>query len=96
MESVGKQMMRKGSGTVYRIIVRSELGDRYAVAFEGMEMETKGGDTVLTGEIVDQPHLYGILDRINGLGLELLSVQALPEVAHPSAEGNRDPEESEL
>jgi len=96
MESVGTQMMRKGSGTVYRIIVRSELGDRYAVAFEGMEMEAKGGDTVLTGEIVDQPHLYGILDRINGLGLELLSVQALPEVAHPSAEGNRDPEESEL
>jgi outer membrane PBP1 activator LpoA protein len=96
MESVGKQMMRKGSGTVYRIIVRSELGDRYAVAFEGMEMETKGGDTVLTGEIVDQPHLYGILDRINGLGLELLSVQALPEDVHPSAEVNRDPEESEL
>ena len=96
MESVGTQMMRKGSGTVYRIIVRSELGDRYAVAFEEMEVETKGGDTVLTGEIVDQPHLYGILDRINGLGLELLSVQALPEDAHPSAEGNRDPEESEL
>jgi hypothetical protein len=89
-------MLRKGSGTVYRIIVRSELGDRYAVAFEGMQMDTKSGNTVLTGEIIDQPHLYGILDRINGLGLELLSVQALPEDAHPSAEGNRDPEESEL
>jgi outer membrane PBP1 activator LpoA protein len=89
-------MLRKGSGTVYRIIVRSELGDRYAVAFEGMQMNTKSGNTVLTGEIIDQPHLYGILDRINGLGLELLSVQALPEDAHPSAEGNRDPEESEL
>ena len=96
MESVGKQMMRKGSGTVYRIIVRSELGHRYAVAFEGMEMETKGGDTVLTGEIVDQPHLYGILDRINGLGLELLSVEALPEYAYQSAEGNREPEDPEL
>jgi hypothetical protein len=87
-------MLRKGSGTVYRIIVRSELGDRYGVAFEGMQMDTKSGNTVLTGEIIDQPHLYGILDRINGLGLELLSVQALPEDAHPSAEGN--PEESEL
>ena len=96
MESVGTQMMRKGSGTVYRIIVRSELGDRYAVAFEGMQMDTKSGNTVLTGKIIDQPHLYGILDRINGLGLELLSVQALPDDAHPSAEGNRDPEESEL
>jgi hypothetical protein len=96
MESVSKPMMRKGRGTVYRIIVRSELGDTYAVAFEGMQMDTKSGNTVLTGKIIDQPHLYGILDRINGLGLELLSVQALPEDAHPSAEGIRDPEESEL
>jgi hypothetical protein len=59
-------------------------------------MDTKSGNTVLTGKIIDQPHLYGILDRINGLGLELLSVQALPENVHPSAEGNRDQEESEL
>jgi hypothetical protein len=88
IESGGKQMMHKGTGTVYRIVVRSELSDRYAVAFEGMEMETKNGDTILTGEIIDQPHLFGILDRINGLGLQLLSVQALPEDAHPSTGGN--------
>ena len=93
MESGGTQMMSKGTGTVYRIVVRSELGERYAVAFEGMEMETKHGYTVLTGEIIDQPHLHGILDRINGLALELLSVQALPEDAHPSARGNREPKE---
>jgi hypothetical protein len=72
-------MMHKGTGTVYRIVVRSELSDRYAVAFEGMEMETKNGDTILTGEIIDQPHLHGILARINGLGLQLRSVQALPK-----------------
>ena len=84
-------MMHKGTGTVYRIVVRSELSDKYAVAFEGMEMETKDGDTILTGEVIDQPHLFGILDRINGLGLELLSVRALPEDAHPSAERNREP-----
>jgi hypothetical protein len=82
-------MMRKGVGTVYRIVVRSELSDRYAVAFEGMEMETKNGDTILTGEVIDQPHLYGILARINGLGLELLSVQALPKDAHPGPERER-------
>jgi hypothetical protein len=73
--------------------VRSELSERYAVAFEGMDMETEGGVTILTGEIIDQPHLHGILDRLNGLGLELLSVQALPEDAHPSAGGNREPKE---
>ncbi|HKH36393.1 MAG TPA: hypothetical protein VKA82_04355 [Rubrobacter sp.] len=83
-------MMGEGTGTLYRIVVRSELSDRYAVAFEGMKMEAKDGVTILTGEVIDQPHLYGILNRINGLGLELLSVQALPEDAYPSAERNRE------
>jgi hypothetical protein len=72
---------------VYCIVVRSELSERYAAAFDGMHMETKDGQTILIGEIIDQPHLYGILDRINGLGLELLSLQALPEDAHWHAEG---------
>jgi hypothetical protein len=77
----------------YRIVVRSELSERYAAAFEGVKMETKDGQTILTGEIIDQPHLHGILDRLNGLGLELLSVQALPEDTHPSAGGKREPKE---
>jgi len=89
MENGGKQIMRKGNGTVYRIIVRSELSATYAVAFEGMEMETKGGVTILTGKIIDQSHLYGILDRINGLGLQLLSVEAVPNDAHRSVRENR-------
>ena len=96
MEIGGKRMMRRGTGTVYRIVVRSELSATYAVAFEGMEMEARDGDTILTGKIKDQPHLYGILERINGLGLELLSVQAMPVDAHLSAERTRDPEEPEL
>jgi hypothetical protein len=79
-------MRRKGKGTIYRIVVRSELSDRYASDFEGMEMETKNGQTILSGEVKDQPHLFGILERLNSLGLELLSVQALSEDAHPSAE----------
>jgi hypothetical protein len=86
--------MRKD--TTYRIVVRSELNGRYAVAFEGMQMEAKDGDTVLTGKIIDQPHLYGILERINGLGLELLSVEALPEKAYAGPERKREQEDPEL
>jgi osmotically-inducible protein OsmY len=55
-------ILKKGKGTVYRIVVRSELTDSYASAFEGMEIETKNGQTILTGEVKDQPHLFGILD----------------------------------
>src|SRR5688572_26786355 len=83
-------MRKKSTKTVYRRVARSELSKRYAAAFEGMKMETKDGDTILTGEIIDQPHLFGILDCINGLGLELLSVQAVPEDAHSNAEGERE------
>ena len=77
-------------------MMRNELSDAYAVAFEGMEMDTNSGETILTGEVIDQPHLYGILDRINGLGLELLSVEALPNDVHPGPESKREQEESEV
>jgi hypothetical protein len=96
MEIGGIQNMRSGTGRVYRIVVRSELSNVYAVAFEGMDMEARDGYTVLTGTIIDQPQLYGILERINGLGLELLSVEALSDDANPSARENREPEDSDL
>ena len=64
---------------VYQIVVRGEISERYATAFEGMEMESKSGRTVLTGEIIDNSHLHGILDRIIALGLELVSVESMPE-----------------
>jgi hypothetical protein len=47
-----------------------------------MEMEAREGVTVLTEKIIDQPHLYGILARINCLGLDLLSVEAVPDDAN--------------
>ena len=75
---------------VYRKVVRGELGDECTTDFEGMRMETRGGRTILTGEVKDQPHLFGILDRLNGLGLEFLSVEVMPEDARRSIERNRE------
>ena len=75
-------MGNKGTRRVYRIVARSELGERYASAFEGMRMETEEGRTILTGKVKDQPHLFGILQRLNGLGLELLSVENLRQDAN--------------
>jgi hypothetical protein len=79
METGGKQRIPMGTRTVYRIEVGGELSERYAEAFEGMEMETKSGRTVLIGEVIDDPHLHGILDRISALGLKLVSVQDMSE-----------------
>jgi hypothetical protein len=79
--------MRMGKARVYRIVVGSEVGDRYASAFEGMSIETREGQTILTGEVEDQAHLFGILRRLNGMGLDLLSVEALSLDDRPVAEG---------
>jgi hypothetical protein len=85
----GKDRTREGAGKIYRIVVRDDIGERFALAFEELEMETRRGHTILTGKIVDQSQLHGILDRIGALGLELLSVECLPgepydnESSHP-------------
>jgi len=61
----------------YRIVVEGEIGPRYAAAFEGMEICAANGETEITGPIVDQSHLHGLLGRIADLGLTLRSVSQL-------------------
>ena len=58
----------------YRLVFRGELGDRFAVLFEGMQMERLEGTTVLTGDVVDQARLSSLISQIQELGLELVSV----------------------
>jgi hypothetical protein len=62
---------------VYRIIVRGRLTDRLGSAFEGMALGPANGNTALVGELRDQSHLFGVLDTVRSLGLELIS--AAPE-----------------
>jgi hypothetical protein len=59
----------------YRLVVRGELDDRFAYLFAGMTMTTSAGNTILTGDVIDQAHLHGLIQRIEELGLELVSVQ---------------------
>lgn len=57
----------------YRIVLRGELGERFAAEFEGMFMESGGGKTFLWGEM-DQSKLHGILERIQHYNLEIIDV----------------------
>ena len=82
-------MKRRGysdatGATVYRIIVRGELSARYVPAFEGMTLATGDGQTAITGLVIDQAHLHGLLNRIGDLGLELVSINPTPEPAAPA------------
>ena len=64
--------------TRYRIAVRGRLSGHLVSAFEGFALEPGNEHSVLAGEIRDQAHLYGILDRVRDLGLELVSVEKDP------------------
>ena len=60
-------------GTPYELVLRGELGDGFG--FEGMRLERREGTTILTGVVRDQARLFGMLDRIQDLGLELVSIR---------------------
>ena len=62
----------------YEIRVRGRLSDLLVAAFEGMEASVEPVETVLHGPVQDQAALYGLLDRIQALGLELVEVRRLP------------------
>ncbi len=62
----------------YRIRVAGTLGDRFAEAFGFMRLEVEDGMTVLSGVCADASALFGVLDQIRDLGLELLEVRSSP------------------
>ena len=73
----------------YQISVRGRLTERLGSAFAGMTMEPGEGQTALVGEIRDQSHLYGVLDLVRCLGLDLVSVQPFADRASRQDEGAR-------
>jgi hypothetical protein len=61
-------------GHRYELVLRGELGDSFGFLFEGMQLRRLAGMTVLTGQVTDQAHLLGLIERIQDLGVELVSV----------------------
>ena len=70
-------MPREGGS--YEIRVRGRLTDSLVAAFEGMNASVEPVETVLHGPVQDQAALYGLLDRIQDRGLELVEVRRLPD-----------------
>ena len=68
----------RAQGCRYRLVLRGELGDSFVFLFEGMKLERLAGMTVLTGRVTDQAHLLGLIEQIQELGVELISVNPDP------------------
>ena len=60
---------------VYQIRIKGHLGSRWREWFEGLTIALEAdGNTLLTGTLVDQAALHGVLKKIRDLGMPLLSV----------------------
>jgi len=60
--------------TAYQIRIAGQLDARWADWFEGLTITLDGGDTLITGPVVDQAALQGLLKRVRDLGMPLVSV----------------------
>lgn len=64
-----------GHSIVYQIRVRSHLGSDWTDWFSGLSVTLEeNGDTLLTGPVVDQAALHGLLRKVRDLGMPLVSV----------------------
>jgi hypothetical protein len=59
----------------YEIRIKGHLDNRWADWFEGLTITREdNGDTRLTGPVVDQAALHGLLRKVRDLGLPLIAV----------------------
>ena len=59
-----------------RLVMEGELDGRFAALFNGLELTTENGTTILSGQVTDQAHLLSVIDRIHEIGLVLVSVES--------------------
>ncbi|HEY0813870.1 MAG TPA: hypothetical protein VGE11_11385 [Pseudonocardia sp.] len=89
----------------YEFRVAGRLSERAQCAFTDMAVHDAPPETIISGDVVDDAHLHGVLALIQNLGLHVVSVNETPHVPsqgdrlserrtrQPSAPG--DPEQSD-
>lgn len=62
----------------YQIRIEGQLGEQWTDWFEGLTItQEEDGTTVLTGSVLDQAALHGLLKKVRDLGAPLVSVNRM-------------------
>ncbi len=65
---------------IYQIRIKGQLDSQWTDWFGGLTITLgEDGDTLLTGPVVDQAALYGLLKKVRDLGLPLLAVNRVKQ-----------------
>jgi hypothetical protein len=72
--------MQINEGGSYEIRIKGRLNARWADWFDGLSLtQESDGTTVLSGPVMDQAALHGLLGKVRDLGLPLIAVQRRTE-----------------
>jgi hypothetical protein len=67
-----------GQPSDYQIRIKGHLSRQWTEWFEGLTITLEeNGDTLLTGPVVDQAALHGLLKKVRDLGMPLISVNSV-------------------
>lgn len=70
--------MRQDEAAIYQIRIQGHLGYQWTEWFDGMSITLNSqGETLLTGPVVDQAALHGLLRRVRDIGAPLISVNRI-------------------
>ena len=68
-----------GAPRRYEIRLEGYLDDHWAASFEGFTLRRDARETRLTGTVVDQAALHGLLRKVRDLGLVLIALDPLDD-----------------
>jgi hypothetical protein len=78
--------------TTYMIIVKGHLDSSWSDWFDAMTItHAENGETLLSGPVIDQSALHGLLNKVRDLGLILISVSPLQHISGNTKEDAHDP-----
>ena len=80
MSSTFNSEIDPGQPMVYQIRIKGHLGLQWTHWFGGLAIKLEdNGDTLLTGPVVDQAALHGLLRTVRDLGIPLVSVRSIQQ-----------------
>ena len=78
MSSKRSPKTNPGQPNVYQIRIKGHLSDQWTGWFEGLTITLEeNGDTLLTGPVIDQAALFGLLKKVRDLGMSLVSINCV-------------------
>jgi len=75
---------------VVEVRIKGHIDASWSAWLGGLQIKyTENGDTILTGTVRDQSALFGVLNKLPNLGMQLLSVNSVPASTDNKQGGNK-------